>query len=123
MAKSAVDKPELLARVAQHKSLFFRSASAKYGEAVRGTLRIAPPEHRLKALREDYSTMQEMCFGTPPRFDSIILLMGQFDSTGDSQTPHRLVPLVESVKELLKCGFGLKGLRLSAIRQNQQHQS
>ena len=65
VAGSAVEKPELLARVAEHKSLFFRSASAKYGEAVRGTLRIVPPEHRLKPLRDDYGKMQQMFFGEP----------------------------------------------------------
>lgn len=80
VAKSAVEKPELLARVAEHKSLFFRSASAKYGEAVRGTLRIAPPEHRLKPLRDDYGKMLQMFFGEPPNFDSIIAILTQWES-------------------------------------------
>jgi hypothetical protein len=80
VAKSAVEKPELLARVAEHKSLFFRSASARYGEAVRGTLRVAPPEHRLKPLRDDYGKMQQMFFGQPPEFDSIIALLTQWES-------------------------------------------
>ncbi len=80
VATSAVEKPELLARVAEHKSLFFRSASARYGEAVRGTLRIAPPEHRLKPLRDDYGKMQQMFFGEPPDFDSIIALLSQWES-------------------------------------------
>jgi hypothetical protein len=80
VAKSAVEKLDLLARVAEHKSLFFRSASAKYGEAVRGTLRIAPPEHRLKPLRDDYGKMQQMFFGEPPGFDSIISLLSQWES-------------------------------------------
>jgi hypothetical protein len=80
VAKSAVEKPELLARVAEHKSLFFRSASAKYGEAVRGTLRIAPPEHRLKPLRDDYGKMLQMFFGEPPNFESIIAILTQWES-------------------------------------------
>ena len=80
VAESAVKKPELLARVAEHKSLFFRSASARYGEAVRGSLRIAPPEHRLKPLRDDYGKMQQMFFGEPPEFDSIIALLTQWES-------------------------------------------
>jgi hypothetical protein len=80
VAKSAVEKPDLLARVAEHKSLFFRSASARYGEAVRGTLRIAPPEYRLKPLRDDYGKMQQMFFGEPPEFDSIIALLTQWES-------------------------------------------
>jgi hypothetical protein len=80
VAKSAVQKPELLTRVAEHKSLFFRSASARYGDAVRGTLRIAPPEHRLKPLRDDYARMQQMFFGQPPEFDSIIAILTQWES-------------------------------------------
>jgi len=80
VAKSAVEKPELLARVAEHKSLFFRSASARYGEAVRGTLRIAPPEYRLKPLRDDYGKMQQMFFGEPPEFDNITALLTQWES-------------------------------------------
>ncbi len=79
IAESAAGKLDLLARVAQHKNLFFRSSWAKYEEAVRGTLRIAPPEHRLKALREDYSKMQEMFFGTPPTFDQIVSLLTQWE--------------------------------------------
>jgi hypothetical protein len=80
VAKSAVEKPELLARVAEHKSLFFRSASARYGEAVRGTLRISPPEYRLKPLRDDFVKMQQMFFGQPPEFDSMIALLTQWES-------------------------------------------
>ena len=80
VAKSAVGKPELLARVAEHKSLFFRSSWAKYGEAAKGTLRLTPPEERMKALRDDYGKMQQMFFGQPPEFDSIIELLKQWES-------------------------------------------
>jgi hypothetical protein len=76
---SAIAKPELLARVAQHKSLFFRTSWARYDEAVKGTLQAAPPEHRLKALRDDYSRMQQMFFGEPPKFDEIISLLTQWE--------------------------------------------
>ena len=80
VATAAVAKPELLARVAQHKSLFFRTSWARYGEAARGTLHITPPEHRLKALRDDYKRMQQMFFGTPPEFANIIALLNQWES-------------------------------------------
>ncbi len=75
VGKSAAAKPELLARVAQHKSLFFKTSWAQYGEATKGSLRVAPPEHRVKALREDYAKMQQMFFGEPPEFDHIIALL------------------------------------------------
>lgn len=76
---SAIARPELLARVAQHKSLFFRTSWARYDEAVKGTLRTAPPEHRLKALRDDYSRMLQMFFGEPPGFDEIISLLTKWE--------------------------------------------
>ena len=80
VSKSATTKPELLVRVAEHKSLFFRSSWAKYGEAAKGTLRLTPPAERLKALCEDYGKMQQMFFGQPPDFDSIIELLKQWES-------------------------------------------
>jgi hypothetical protein len=55
---SAAVKFDLLTRVAQHKNLFFKTSWARYGEAVKGSLRVVPPEHRLKALREDYAKMR-----------------------------------------------------------------
>ncbi len=80
VAKSAVAKLDLLARVADHKSLFFRTSWARYGEATKGSLRIAPPEHRVKALRDDYVKMQQMFFGEPPAFDDIVALLHQWES-------------------------------------------
>jgi predicted nucleotidyltransferase component of viral defense system len=82
---TATAKPELLARVAQHKNLFFRTSWARYGEAVKGTLRVTPPEHRLKALRDDYARMQQMFFGEPPEFDEITALLHQWESNFNSQ--------------------------------------
>ena len=80
IATSAVGKPELLARVAEHKSLFFKSSWSRYGEATKGTLRIAPPESRLKALRDDYAKMQQMFFGKSPEFEEMIQLLSQWES-------------------------------------------
>jgi hypothetical protein len=80
VAKTAGAQLELLARVAQHKSLFFKSSWARYGEAIRGTLKIVPPEQRLKALREDYRKMQEMFFGIPPEFNAMISALRQWES-------------------------------------------
>ena len=80
VATAAIAKPDLLARVAQHKNLFFKTSWARYGEATKGTLHITPPEHRLKALRDDYTRMQQMFFGTPPDFDKIIALLSQWES-------------------------------------------
>ena len=72
VAKDAGARPDLLQRVVEHKSLFFKSGWAKYPEAVKGQLRLAPPEFRVKALRDDYAKMQQMFFGEPPEFDDIM---------------------------------------------------
>ena len=80
VAKPAMAKLDLLARVAEHKNLFFKSSRAKYGEATNGTLRVAPPEHRLKPLRADHMRMQQMFFGEPPDFDKVIALLNQWES-------------------------------------------
>lgn len=77
---SAVAKLELLARVAQHKNLFFKTSWARYNEACKGSLRVMPPGHRLKALRDDYAKMQQMFFGEPPVFDDILALLRQWES-------------------------------------------
>lgn len=80
VSKSATAKLDLLARVAEHKNLFFKSSWARYGQATKGTLRVAPPEQRLKALRDDYTKMQQMFFSEPPEFEKIIALLNQWES-------------------------------------------
>jgi hypothetical protein len=79
VAQRAVEQIELLNRVAQHKSLFFKSSWAKYGEAAKGTLKILPPEHRIALLQSDYANMREMFFGEPPKFDSILTLLKKWE--------------------------------------------
>ena len=82
---SAIAKLNLLARVAQHKSLFFKTSWAHYAEAVKGSLRVMPPVHRLKPLREDYAKMQQMFFGEPPTFEDILVLLRQWESEFNQQ--------------------------------------
>jgi len=80
VSKSATAKPDLLAQVAEHKALFFKSSWARYGEAASGTLRVAPPEHRLKALREDYAKMLQTFFGEPPEFGRLIDTLKEWEA-------------------------------------------
>jgi hypothetical protein len=79
VAQRAVEQIELLNRVAQHKSLFFKSSWAKYGEAAKGTLKLLPPEHRIAVLQSDYANMREMFFGEPPKFESILTLLKKWE--------------------------------------------
>jgi hypothetical protein len=80
VANQATERLELLDRVAQHKSLFFKSSWAKYDEANKGTLRIIPPSHRWKALRDDYTKMEQMFFGAPPKFDTMFEVLKEWES-------------------------------------------
>ena len=82
---SAVAKLDLLARVAQHKSLFFKTSWARYGDAAKGSLRVVPPEHRVKALRDDYAKMQQMFFGEPPGFDDMLARLHQWETEFNRQ--------------------------------------
>ena len=71
---------ELNQALLKHKALFFRSSWASYGTAARGTLRMAPPDHRVEALRDDYAKMQEMFFGEPPAFDAMIASLREWEA-------------------------------------------
>jgi hypothetical protein len=80
VAKSAAQRLDLLERVALHKSLFFKSSWAKYGEAAKGSLKISPPDQRVNALREDYARMQEMFFGEPPEFNIMMAALKEWEA-------------------------------------------
>jgi hypothetical protein len=71
--KAASTDFELLAQVAKHKAIFFRSGWASYATARPGSLRLSPDEARLKDLRADYRAMAPMMFDeSPPSFDDIL---------------------------------------------------
>lgn len=80
VAEQADKDLALLARVAKHKRLFFRSSWANYEVAKPGTLRILPPPHRLTGLREDYRKMQDMFFRAPPSFDVLLEKLGNWET-------------------------------------------
>ncbi len=71
--KTAVlEKIQLLADVVLFKKKFYPRAWANYDSAVRGSLKLIPPNHILKAMEKDYAAMQEMIFGPRPSFEEII---------------------------------------------------
>jgi hypothetical protein len=76
----------LLRSVAQHKSVFFASAWAKYEEAVPGTLRLVPPEFRLPELERDYAQMRsEMIFGVAPGLQELLNVLRRLEQEINSQ--------------------------------------
>ncbi|MDF2117575.1 nucleotidyl transferase AbiEii/AbiGii toxin family protein [Roseiarcaceae bacterium H3SJ34-1] len=71
--KAASTDFDLLDQVAKHKTVFFRSGWARYDTAKRGTLKLVPPEARLRDLRTDYRDMAPMMFDENPlAFDEIV---------------------------------------------------
>lgn len=79
VGKKALADLDLLKSVAEHKTVFFRAAAAKYDEAVPGSLRLVPPPSRKKELEDDYAKMREMIFGTPPSLDDVLTVISEIE--------------------------------------------
>lgn len=69
---TALSNLTLLYEVIAFKQRFYRSAKARYEEAVPGSFRLLPDADLFKELHADYDKTKEMIFGTPPSFESII---------------------------------------------------
>ena len=68
-----INNTELLAAVRKHKMLFYKSSWAKYDLAVKGTLKLIPPDFRLPEINEDYRlTTRDMIFGDVPSLETVI---------------------------------------------------
>ena len=78
---------DLLARVVRHKSRFFASAWANYETACPGTLRIAPPDFRLKELEADYAKMGDMFLEPAPPFAQIMETLRTTEAAINSSLP------------------------------------
>lgn len=80
VGQTALARLDLLEAVVEHKKVFFRSGWASYETAKPGTFRLVPPSERVAALERDYALMQDMFFGKPPGFDSIIQTLSELES-------------------------------------------
>ena len=78
-ARRALDRQDLLQRVAEWKSRFFAASWSRYDLAKPGTFRLAPPEFRLKELEKDYTAMRDMFLTTPPPFEKIIKTLSDLE--------------------------------------------
>lgn len=76
----------LLAQVVRHKETFYSYAWARYDLARPGSLRLAPPEHRLASLERDFQGV--MIFGEAPAFDRIKKSLGRVRRGNKSITPR-----------------------------------
>ncbi len=90
--EAAVDF-DMLAQVARHKAVYFRSSWASYDTARPGTLRLIPAQHRLKDLRADYLAMQAMMFDEKPySFDEILARIEKLQATINTHVPAADTP-------------------------------
>ena len=71
---------DLLGKVRDFKMKFYPRPWAKYEEAFPGSMRLMPPESRLKALRNDYESMKEMLYGEYPSFDEMMFSIRGLES-------------------------------------------
>lgn len=69
---AAFKNVDLLHKVVKFKMKFYSRSWAKYPEARPGTLRLTPPDYRLKALEEDYISMTQMLYGEVPSFAEVM---------------------------------------------------
>lgn len=90
--EAAVDF-EMLAQVARHKAVYFRSSWASYDTARPGTLRLMPAESRLKDLRADYQAMRAMIFEERSySFDEILARIEKLQATINKDVPPADTP-------------------------------
>ena len=84
MAKSkvkneALEDIELLDKVIDFKNKFYPASWAKFDEARPKTLKLVPPEYRLKALEKDYKSMEHMIFDKKLTFEEIITILQELE--------------------------------------------
>jgi hypothetical protein len=81
---AALANPELLARVVAFKEKFYRTPWSRLDQAKPGTLRLAPPDSRMRELAADYAAMQEMLVGERPTLAEIVGYMAALEDEVNS---------------------------------------
>jgi hypothetical protein len=76
----AINNKDLLIKVAEHKSIYFKCGWAKYNEAHKGSLKLIPDKKVLNEMEKDYMNMQEMIFGKKPEWQEIIETIKIFET-------------------------------------------
>lgn len=86
LKNSAEKDQDLLARVAEHKSIYFRTKWASYDTAKKGSLKLIPSERVLKEMERDYRAMSEMFYGNVPSWREMIASIEQFEKLFNGKT-------------------------------------
>jgi hypothetical protein len=80
VGERAFQDTALFARVATHRSVFFRRRREAQESLRPGSLRLLPADDQRPAWAEDYEAMREsMFFGAVPTFDEILDVVGAFE--------------------------------------------
>ena len=80
VADRALADPDLFARVAAHRVVFFRKSQEAQASLQPGRLRMTPPSELRTAWKQDYDAMREsMFFGEAPTFDAILTVVADFE--------------------------------------------
>lgn len=81
VGKKAVSDLELLRKVTAHQQVFFHTSWANFEEALPGTLRLVPPEARMKEIERDYEAMRrEMIFGDAPALKELLDVLAEIEN-------------------------------------------
>lgn len=69
----------LLRDVVEFKSRFYPQAWARYDLARPGSLKLIPPAHVQKEIKQDYAAMEAMIYGEIPTLERILLGLGSLE--------------------------------------------
>lgn len=75
----AIADIRMLGQVTAFKSKFYPQIWANYESAAPGTLKLIPPEERIKELARDYAAMKDMIFGEYLSLDEIFRILGELE--------------------------------------------
>ncbi len=75
----ALTNSDLLEKVARHKEIYFHSSWANYSSAIKGSLKLIPPERIADDLKNDYRLMKVMFFEEPVEWEVIMKTIKTFE--------------------------------------------
>ena len=80
VADRALADPDLLARVARHRTVYFHRGGDAQALLVPGSVRLTPAESHVRAWRSDYQAMRDvMFFGEPPEFGQVMEVIAELE--------------------------------------------
>lgn len=87
----ALNRPDLLRSVVEHKNVYYPSGSAHYEECLTGRLRLVPDEPGLAGLERDYHEMERsgMFYGSPPTFREIVTRLRELEAVINHGQPRQ----------------------------------